>query len=217
VAGELPRVVNEAEDALIILGREIFSRGSMLVRPIMSKLPASNKRETESWQLIPIARPYLVETLTCAARFMKFDGRAKGFVPTDAPDRVADTYLSRIGGWKLPELSGVTCAPFLRRDGSLCQRPGYDPESGLLFKPGLEIFPVVSLQPSKADAVEALAVLDCLIRVHPPGGTHGQRTRTADHLKTDKRAIFSKSTEAETSKKIKWMGREPNLSRRRCS
>jgi hypothetical protein len=163
VAGELPRVVNEAEDALLNLGREIFSRGSMLVRPIMSKLPASNKRDTESWQLIPITRPYLVETLTCAARFMKFDGRAKGFVPTDAPDRVADTYLSRIGGWKLPELSGVTCAPFLRRDGSLCERPGYDPESGLLFKPGNEMFPEVPQQPSKADADEALAVLDCLI------------------------------------------------------
>jgi hypothetical protein len=167
VAGELPRVVNEAEDALLNLGREIFSRGSMLVRPIMSKLSASNRRETESWQLIPITRPYLVEALTCAARFMKFDRRAKGFVPADAPDRVADTYLSRTGGWKLPELSGVTCAPFLRRDGSLCERPGYDPESGLLFKPGNEIFPSVPQQPSKAEADEALAVLDCLIDSFP--------------------------------------------------
>ena len=88
-------------------------------------------------------------------------------MPTDAPDRVADTYLSRTGGWKLPELSGVTCAPFLRRDGSLCERPGYDPESGLLFKPGNEIFPEVPQQPSKADAVEALAVLDRLIDSFP--------------------------------------------------
>jgi hypothetical protein len=167
VAGELPRVVNEAEDALLNLGREIFSRGSMLVRPMMSKLPASNKRDTESWQLIPITRPYLVETLTCAARFMKFDGRAKGFVPTDAPDRVADTYLARTGGWKLPELSGVTCAPFLRRDGSLCEQPGYDAGSGLLYKPGNEIFPAVPPQPSKADAVEALALLDRLIDSFP--------------------------------------------------
>jgi hypothetical protein len=167
IAGELPRVVNEAEDALLGLGREIFQRGSMIVRPIMSKLRASDNRETESWRLIPVTRPYLVETLTCAARFMRFDARVKAFVPTDAPDRVADTYLSRTGAWRLPELGGITNAPFLRRDSSLCEQPGYDPASGLLFKPGDERFPAVPQQPSKADAIEALALLDRLIDSFP--------------------------------------------------
>jgi hypothetical protein len=167
IAGELPRVVNEAEDALLGLGREIFQRGSMIVRPIMSKLPASDNRETESWRLILITRPYLVETLTRAARFMRFDARVKAFVPTDAPDRVADTYLSRTGAWRLPELGGITNAPFLRRDGSLCEQSGHDPASGLLFKPGDENFPAVPQQPSKADAIEALALLNRLIDSFP--------------------------------------------------
>src|SRR5262245_16561713 len=39
--GELPRVVNEAEDALLLLGREIYQRGGLIVRPVLSKLKAA--------------------------------------------------------------------------------------------------------------------------------------------------------------------------------
>ena len=41
VPGELPRVVNEAEDALLLLGREIYQRGGLLVRPVLTKFKAS--------------------------------------------------------------------------------------------------------------------------------------------------------------------------------
>src|SRR5262249_33849721 len=34
--GELPRVVNEAEEALLSLGRDIYQRGGLIVRPILS-------------------------------------------------------------------------------------------------------------------------------------------------------------------------------------
>ena len=64
IPGELPRIVNEAEDALLLLGREIYQRGGMLVRPVLNKsLKASADRETESWQLVPVTRSYLVEVL----------------------------------------------------------------------------------------------------------------------------------------------------------
>ena len=33
----------------------------------------------------------------------------------DAPEKVAETYLSRQGRWKLPLLAGVINTPFLRR------------------------------------------------------------------------------------------------------
>src|SRR5215467_12921440 len=75
-AGELPRVVNEAEDALLSLGREVYQRGGLIVRPVMLKLKAADNRETSGWRLIPVTRPWLVESLTCAARFLKYDGRS---------------------------------------------------------------------------------------------------------------------------------------------
>jgi hypothetical protein len=57
----------------------------LIVRPVQSKLLAADDREVSSWQLIPVVRPHLVETLCCAAQFFKYDARPKGFVVTDAP------------------------------------------------------------------------------------------------------------------------------------
>jgi hypothetical protein len=167
VQGELPRVVNEAETALLSLGREIYQRGGLVVRPVLSKVKASDDRDTKCWNLIQVTRPHLVETLTRAAQFLKYDRRAKGFVPINAPDRVAETYLARQGEWKLPVLSGIANAPFLRADGSICERPGYDTASGVLFKPDGQDFPQVPQHPSRDDALAALAVVDDLIATFP--------------------------------------------------
>ncbi|MGA8694033.1 MAG: hypothetical protein WB689_09320, partial [Xanthobacteraceae bacterium] len=163
-AGELPRVINEAEDALLLLGRGIFQRGGLVVRPVQN--PSINA-ETEAWQLIPVTRPYLVETLCCAGQFSRFDRRAKKWTTVDAPDKVADAYLNRRGRWKLPPLAGIVNAPFLRRDGSICETPGYDPASELLFKPGRQSFTSIPPSPSKTDAIAALKALELLIGSFP--------------------------------------------------
>jgi hypothetical protein len=165
--GELPRVVNEAEDALLSLGREVYQRGGLVVRPVLSKLKAADDRETSGWHLIPVTRPWLVESLTCAARFLKYDGRSKNWVAVDAPDRVADAYLARTGCWKLPILTRITNVPFLRGDGSVCEQPGYDPASGLLYKPDGRSFPPIPQYPTKADAGAALQAIDGLIEDFP--------------------------------------------------
>jgi hypothetical protein len=114
-----------------------------------------------------VTRPYLVDVLTCAARFWRYDKRSQAWVPIDAPDKVADTYLARRGRWKLPVLAGIIHTPFLRADGSICETPGYDPASGLLFKPEGEIFPPIPQEPNEADAGAALTRLDALVRTFP--------------------------------------------------
>ena len=58
VAGELPRVVSEAEEALLALDREIFQRGGLIVRPVLSKLKASDDRDMMGWRLIRDATAY---------------------------------------------------------------------------------------------------------------------------------------------------------------
>ena len=97
----------------------------------------------------------------------QYNARAKAYVPVDAPDEVADALLSRSGKWKLPVLAGITRAPFVRRDGTLCETPDYDAASGVLYKRGGDSFPPVPQQPSKADAAEALALLDRLLDGFP--------------------------------------------------
>jgi hypothetical protein len=167
VASELPRVVAEAEAALLAYGHEIYQRGGLMVRPVLTRFAASNNREDQGWQLTPVTRPYLVDVLTCAARFWKYNARSRAWLPVDAPDKVAETYLARRGRWRLPVLTGIIHTPFLRVDGSICETPGYDPASGLLFKPEGEAFPPIPQQPTKADAVTSLSKLEDLIKTFP--------------------------------------------------
>jgi hypothetical protein len=166
IKGELPRIVDEAETALIGLNREIYQRGSQIVRPVLQRLKASDDRETQGWQLVPVIQPDLVVTLTCAAQFLKYDARSKGWVPADAPTQVAETYLAGVGRWKLPILTAVTSAPFLRPDNSVCNTPGYDTVTGLLYKPACD-FPPIPSQPTKNDALAALAQIEELLADFP--------------------------------------------------
>jgi hypothetical protein len=159
IPSELPRVINEAEDALLLFGREIYQRGGLLVRPVLNVIKASGDREIEGWQLVELTRPWLVNQLCCAAQFQRWSKTANSFVPVDAPDKVADGYLNRRGNWKVPQITGIADAPFLHADGTIHDWEGYDPVSGLLCRWGGRVFPSVPRTPSKDDAKAALAEL----------------------------------------------------------
>jgi putative DNA primase/helicase len=130
-------------------------------------LKASDDRDTQGWRLLPISEPYLVDIMTRTASFVRFDKRSHAWVSIDAPVKVAKTYLARAGEWKLPVLTGVSNTPFLRADGSLCQKPGYDAATGLLFKLDAQRFSRIPERPSKADALAALALLREPLRDFP--------------------------------------------------
>ena len=94
IPGELPRVVNEAEDALLQSGIEFYQRGGMLMRPVRGTI-VNSEGEAEGWQLIPVTRTYMVEMLCCVAQFVRMDNRSKtpGWKPIDAPEEVADDVI----------------------------------------------------------------------------------------------------------------------------
>jgi hypothetical protein len=161
IEGQLPRAVDRAEDALIAArGCHIYQRGELVVRPTKPKLKAANDRDTFGWKLIEVTKPFLIDTLTRIARFEKFDGRVGDYVPKNCPDQVAEVYLARAGRWKIPILLSIVNTPFLRADGSLCERPGYDQASALLFHPEKQSFPAIAPAPTLEQAREALKYLD---------------------------------------------------------
>jgi hypothetical protein len=94
----------------------------------------------------------LAETLARAAQWIKYDVRRRKWVAADVPGLVIEAYQGRVGEWKLPVPSGVTGTPYLRRDGSLHDVPGYDPISGLLYKPE-GAFDAIPERPTKDDAI----------------------------------------------------------------
>ena len=164
IDGQLPRAVREAEAALLAanhsVNHSIYQRGQLVMRPIKPKLKAADDRETFGWRLRRVDVPYLVHAFTRSAYFERYDARVKDWVNKDCPKQLAEVYLSLAGGWQLPVLVGIVNTPFLRRDGSLCERAGYDPISGLLFIPEQQVFPAIASKPSRDDALTTLKYLD---------------------------------------------------------
>ena len=65
-----------------------------------------------------------------AARFEKYDGRAKAWKPASRPK------MSPSSSWRAPALAipivrGVLAAPSLRPDGSILEAAGYDAATGM--------------------------------------------------------------------------------------
>ena len=167
IEGELPRVIDEAEAALLadIARQQLYQRGELVVRPVRLKLRAADmqghKRETSGWQLLQVTKPYMIETFTRVARFERWNERVKDWTAKNCPGWVAETYLARAGRWRIPVLLRIVNAPFLRADGSLCERPGYDSDSALLYILGHgQSFPSVPAAPTLQQAREALDYLD---------------------------------------------------------
>lgn len=161
--GQLPQIVDQGEEALLISGIEIYQRGGFLVRVIKNTLsPKGLKRPEGALVMQHIEVPYLVETLTKAATWLKYYRREDEWSEVDCPKIVGETYLSR-GSWKVPILTGIIEAPTLRPDGTILDKAGYDKETGLLLYPGKTNFPLIPQYPNKEDALKAIDIFKNLL------------------------------------------------------
>ena len=75
--------------------------------------------------------------------------------------------LSRYGKWGFPTVTGIICAPTLRRDGTVLAKEGFDPATGLLVMGPLPEMPTVAAKPTQQDALNAVRVLDKLLDEFP--------------------------------------------------
>lgn len=167
VAGKLPEAVDMAEDALLHAGLGIYQRGPIIVRPGVVKVAIAKKGEADALRVLEVGPHALVEAMTLAADWEKYDGRSESWVSINAPMQVAETYRQRAGRWKLPVLTGVINAPTMRADGSILSQSGYDRQTGLLLDLRGVTFPAILDQPTTDDADQALSVLRDLIKTFP--------------------------------------------------
>ena len=147
IAGQLPRVVSETEQALISAGAPIFFRAGTLVRPCIEMATAADGRTTTIASLHPFVVPLLLEWMASAALFERFDGRRKGWTVIDPPREIAEALLAHKGLWKVPHVSGVITTPTLRSNGSLLADKGYDVATGLYLMPQSEGADYAGAQP----------------------------------------------------------------------
>lgn len=157
--GHLPRIVDEAEAALMRSAEGIYQRGQRLVRLVRRESASVRnfkRKRPADVALRDVDSPYLVEALTRAATWERYDKRAEDWVRINCPEQVATTYLARAGRWRLPPLLAAVTAPTLRPDGSVLQSPGYDESTSTWYDPcGFE-YPEISESPSRDEAEAAL-------------------------------------------------------------
>lgn len=159
--GDLPRMVSEAEQALIASeGPRIYQRGALVraIRQPSLTVRDGVTRHPGALMVQQLDTPYLVERLTVDADWQVYDGRSKGHRRCDCPEKVARSYLARVGDWRVPSLIGIIEAPTLRPDGSLLTEPGYDERTGLLLDTEDARFDAISADPDAGairNAVEA--------------------------------------------------------------
>ena len=168
VAGQVPRMANEAEQALIDAGATIYSRSGVLVRPITDIVPAADKRATQTAKLKALTRENMAEALSLAAEFQRFNTRKDDWTTIDPPTSVVALLLAREGQWRLPRVAGVITTPTLRPDGSLLSEPGYDPATRLYLTQNEDLrMPDIPERPSRAEAERALQLLSDLLTGFP--------------------------------------------------
>lgn len=166
--GQLPQIVDQAEQVLINAGEQIYQREQLLVRPAFLGVGEQGDitRHEGTPVLLLLDKIFLTDRLGRVARWQRFDAKMQDFKEIDAPQKVAQTLLSRTGHWNLPFLRAIVECPTLRADGSILQIPGYDSTSGLLFKPGISFDPIPEV-PSADDMIKAIEDLEDLVSTFP--------------------------------------------------
>ena len=156
--GEMHRIVDAAERELTSTG-QYYQRGGLIVSVVTD--PGSGET-----QIKPVTVSSLVRVLSSCTTWERYDERAGKFKVIDPPTRhvgmlfEADTYAH------LPALDGIARQPYLRPDGSLMCRTGFDHATRMFGVFDERAFSVPDT-PTRADAEAALQALLDLLREFP--------------------------------------------------
>lgn len=157
-------VTTRTQKLLIEAGVPFYQRGGELVRPVIRAVKAAHGRLTKTAQLKPVTATYMRDTMCRHILWERFaDGSWRSAM---APMNVATTLLDRDGVWGFQEIVGVIATPTMRPDGSLLVEQGYDLATRLLLIEPPPM-PAIPDEPTRDDALEALALLEDLISESP--------------------------------------------------
>ena len=143
-------------------------RAEALVQPIIDLLPAAHARMTQVVLLRRLTAANVIYLLNKhAAIFEKFDKRSKKWLIVDPPQAVATQLLEK-RRWQFPKVAGVITTPTLRPDGTILDRPGYDPATQLWYSPDSQVvLPQLIEKPTREQAKQALKLLTDLLPGFP--------------------------------------------------
>ena len=169
-AGEIERIVDETEAALLIrqdtepVEKRLFRRGGMIVSIGFNTEPTHDEKTVETQVIVQAGDHALIERIASAATFMKFNRRQDELVRVDPPLKIAVTLRQRGYNLKFPGLVGVVNCPQFTSNGQIMGEPGYHPKTGIFYDPRGVSFPSVPMNPTGAEVRAALATLERLYK-----------------------------------------------------
>jgi putative DNA primase/helicase len=166
VAGERHLAADAGLAALARAGAEFHHRDQTLVRVGLTPAKTASGDDILLPGIAPITLPRLARALGFAARWERYDMRAKGWLRTDPPALIGEQILAMADEWPFPPLAGLIACPSLRPDGSLLTEAGYDSATGLYLADSLAL-PAIPEHPSRDDAVRALRLFLDLLAEFP--------------------------------------------------
>jgi len=187
--GQIARIVDEAQHALIKSGLPIFINSGRMVEPIIVTRDAADGRKTRSTVMASINEAKITYSLNKrAAVFEKFDGRRGTWTPTNPPGQVATTLLS-LKDWKFPEVVGIVGAPTMRPDGSILSEYGYDPQTRLWCYADMRLRDIPE-RPTREQAMVSLRLFKDLLSGYPFVGDIDRSVALAAALTVTLRGAF---------------------------
>jgi putative DNA primase/helicase len=188
--GMLPSIVKQCA---ALLDDVVFKRGIYLVRiGHGAELVDGLSRIGTQPVVLPVTRPWLIRELTALATFQRWDKKSNDYKVTDCPTNVAIAVELGTDDFTFNPLTALANTPFLRVDGSICDVPGYDVDTGIFYAPNLSFPPILSL-PSWHDARAALDELAELVKQFPFANAVSRSVFLADVLTAIARPTLPKS------------------------
>jgi Primase C terminal 2 (PriCT-2) len=145
-------IISQLEDILI---PEVFVQGPHLVRRSEAHDDGEIRRPDDALMLVMVTKEWLKKRLGEIADWQRFSKTDQIWVPTGPSDEHISGVINLRSWAKLRPLAAIARAPFLRSDGSICDEPGYDSRSRVLYIPGAE-FPAIPAAADHRAAFEAL-------------------------------------------------------------
>lgn len=163
-AGRVLVRLSEAEFSSIVRQLEqtlrpyVYTQGGHLVRTTEAHTDGDIQRSADALMLIGATKGWARLRFGELCDFQKYTA-ARGDWRSVAPSAEHINTMLDQGGWNvLRPLTAIARAPFLKEDGTVCDRAGYDAGSRVLYIPNTD-YPPIPEKPTRAQALAALARL----------------------------------------------------------
>jgi hypothetical protein len=138
---------------------ELYQRGQQLVSVYRDVVPAGKLvlRPPGAPGIHDLSVPRLRELISRVTDWRRYVASKQAETQLkviEVPTRNTEAIAARRGWSGIRPLEGITELPVLRPDGSLCDTPGYDPSTGLLYLPNAQFLPIPK-HPTQEDAHRA--------------------------------------------------------------